>query len=173
MAPPKIPRRYWDSFCFIALMDENDRFRKVCELIINEASDGNLEIVVSPLTLAEVVRPKGSPHPIPKDHEKLVRDFFENDYIVMRNLDRELGEQARQLCWDHALHPRDAIHVATAIDTQCECFETGDPGILRLDGKIGSPALVIRHPTWTGQLPLPESETPTDESNTHAGNPPA
>ena len=155
MVAPRVPRRYWDSYCFIALMDENDPLSEVCQTIMSEASDGNIEIVVSPLTLVEVVRPKGTEHPISRDQEQKIRDFFENDYIIMRNLDRELSEQARNLCWEHGVHPRDAIHLATALDAQCEFLETNDTRLLRLNGQIVNSPIVIRQPTWTGQPPLP------------------
>ena len=64
-----------------------------------------------------------------------VRDFFENTYIKWRMIDRKIANDAQKLCWDHAVHPRDAIHLATAMEQKCDFLETSDRGLLRLDGK--------------------------------------
>jgi hypothetical protein len=39
--------------------------------------------------------------------------------------------------------PKDAIHVASAIAGGCSILETYDGGLLKLDGKVGTPPLTI------------------------------
>jgi hypothetical protein len=150
---PKGSRRYWDSSCFIAILNNEDD-GPTCERILADAKEGKLELIVSPLTMLEVIRPKGQPLPIPRDKEQIIRDFFENDYVIMRNIDRLIAEKGRDLCWTHQLKPRDALHLATALETACECLETKDPDLLRHSLALGNPPIEIRKPRWTGQLPL-------------------
>ena len=75
-----------------------------------------------------------------------VRDFFENTYIKWRMIDRKIANDAQKLCWDHAVHPRDAIHLATAMEQKCDFLETSDRGLLRLDGKVPETELRICKP---------------------------
>lgn len=150
---PRRPRRYWDSWCFIAILN-NEPEGATCEGILADARDGKLELIVSALTLLEVIRRKGDPLPISREHEQKIRDFFENDYIIMRNIDRLIAERGRDLCWSNQIRPRDALHLATALETECECLETGDPDLLRYNGMIGTPPIEIRKPRQTGQMDL-------------------
>ncbi len=81
------------------------------------AEAGKTEIITSALTLAEVLYLRGH-QPIPAaDAEKLKR-FFEHEYIVVNDVDRALAEEARKFVWDQGIRPKDAIHVATAIDAK-------------------------------------------------------
>lgn len=107
---------------------------------------GITEICVSPLVQVEVVRPRGSPSPLPAAMREKVRSFFENTYIKWRMIDRKIANDAQKLCWDHAVHPRDAIHLATAIEQKCDFLETSDRGLLRLDGKVPEMELRICKP---------------------------
>src|SRR5262249_7579802 len=148
-----IDRRYWDSSCFIALLNDEPEAQD-CERILDDAREGKTQIVVGPIVLVEVVRPRGTASPLPREIEQKIREFFENEYIKWRNFDRRIAEVARELCWSNGLHPRDAIHVATAIETKCDLVETLDPRILACDGHITGSAIRIVKPHWVGQLLL-------------------
>jgi hypothetical protein len=65
---------------------------------------------------------------------------------VLYDLDRTLGERAREVVWDHSVRPKDAIHVATALDAKVDQFDTFDGPLISLSGKIGNPPLVIGPP---------------------------
>lgn len=136
-------------------MNEADRHHDTCLKILNDASEGKLEIVVSALVMVEVIRPKGAPVPLPPEDERKIRDFFENEYVKMRSVDRLIAEVARDLCWKYGLHPRDAIHLATAKDALCDCLETTDAKRLRVS-ENPDVGITIREPSWTSQLALPE-----------------
>ena len=143
-------RRYWDSTCFLAVLnDEGDA--QACERILEEASRSRTEVCVSPLVQVEVVRPKGSPRPLAEKLRDKVRTFFENDYIKWRMIDRKISNDAQRLCWEHSIHPRDAIHLAVAIDLKCDLLETADGNLLNLDQKIPSTSLRICRPAALGQ----------------------
>lgn len=146
-------RRYWDSSCFLALLnDEEDA--SACEHILEEAKRGRTELCVSAQVQIEVVRPKGSPTPLPMALREKVRSFFESDYIKWRMIDHKIADDAQRLCWEHPIHPRDAIHLAAAIDLNCDFLETSDGGLLRLDGTIPATELRICKPSALGQSDL-------------------
>jgi predicted nucleic acid-binding protein len=66
----KLPRIYWDSSCFICLLNrssEQNR-RLICEDVIRHAQNGEFEIWTSTWTIVEVIRPKkkyGEVPPLP------------------------------------------------------------------------------------------------------------
>lgn len=143
-------RRYWDSTCFLALLNDEDE-AAICERILDEAKQGTTEVCISPLVQVEVVRPKGAPRPLPEAVRERVTSFFENDYIKWRLIDRKIADDAQKLCWEHPVHPRDAIHLATAIDLKCDFLETSDRRLLGLDGQVPDTALRICGPGALGQ----------------------
>ena len=56
-------------------------------------------------------------------------------------------ERARELVWEYeALHPKDALDVATALDANFEQFDTFDRELLALFGRIGGSPLTIGNP---------------------------
>lgn len=69
-------------------------------------------------------------------------------------IDRSIANESQRLCWDYNLHPRDAIHLAVALDLRCNLLETFDMGLLKWDGRIPPGSLSIQRPRWTGQPPL-------------------
>jgi predicted nucleic acid-binding protein len=144
-------RRYWDSDAFLGwLKAEPDKVSE-CQAVIREAEAGQTEIVTSALTLAEVLYLRGH-QPIPSaDAEKLER-FFEHEYIVVNDVDRMLAEEARKLVWNQGIRPKDAIHVATAIDAEVERLETFDADLIKRSGAVGNPPLTIDRPYEPPQL---------------------
>jgi predicted nucleic acid-binding protein len=144
-------RRYWDSDAFLGwLKAEPDKVSE-CQAVIRVAEEGNTEIVTSALTLAEVLYLRGH-QPIPAaDAEKLER-FFEHEYIVVNDVDRMLAEEARKFVWDKGIRPKDAIHVATAIDAKVERLETFDADLIKHSGAVGNPPLTIGRPYEPAQL---------------------
>jgi predicted nucleic acid-binding protein len=148
------PRRYWDSSCFLAWLLPEPARAPACRGVLNAAERGELVIVASALTLTEVIKLKGQP-PLKADQEKKIRAFFENDYIVLRNVDRFIAESARDLIWKHPhLNPKDSIHLATALKVQVPHLDTYDDDFLTLNGKVGS-GLTIGTPRVSDQEELP------------------
>lgn len=152
-----IARRYWDSSVFLAwLLPEPER-KPDCETVIRAAERGNVQIVTSALTMTEVIKLKGQPG-LTQDHEKKIVQFFQHEYIVVREVDRFVAETARALIWKHPhLQPKDSIHVATAIRWKIGVLDTYDKDdMIPLDGQLGSPVLRIGHPHMPGEnLNLP------------------
>ena len=107
-------RRYWDASCFLSILN-GEKEAAICERILAAARKGETTIFVSPIAQLEVIRRKGSPAPVPKEQRDTIRQLFENDYIRWQGIDRRVGARAQQYCWDLNLHPRDAIHLAAAV----------------------------------------------------------
>ena len=156
------PRRvYWDASVWIALIQRekipvgaSDR-DTLCRMVIAEAKKNKIEILTSTLSLAEVCKSAE----IRATKEDQLGAFFENDYILLMNLDRLVGEHARQLMkTGHAgLKPPDAIHVASAVLGQASEMHTFDDKLLKLDGEIvrlyGGKLRIC--PPNIGEVPLP------------------
>lgn len=126
------------------------------------AEDGKVMIVTSALTIAEVLALRGRDS-IQSDNRTKVEQFFRNEYIDVRNITRRISEAARSFVWDHGVKPKDALHVATAVDAGLSLMNTFDKPLMKRSGKIGTPPLVITRPSWTApKLPmeLPHGKEP-------------
>jgi hypothetical protein len=98
-------------------------------------------------------------------------DYFENDYILLTNVDRFVAERARELMMAaySKIKPPDAVRLATAaISPNVDELHTFDGRLLNLDGLInkeGGGTLKICKPN-AGGSPAPLLEA------MHAGKPP-
>lgn len=116
-----------------------------CYGVIEAAEKGELQIITSALTIAEVLYLKGHRKIAADSAEKVCR-FFENDYIIIVTLDRYIAETARNFIWIYNVRPKDSIHVATAIKAKVPILDTFDEGLIKLSKKIGNPPLIINRP---------------------------
>ncbi len=144
--------RYWDSDMFLGwLIHEPDKER-ACRAVLREAEAGRLLIVTSALTIAEVLWIRGQPK-LSRDQAEQIERFFKHKYIAFRNVDRTIAEAARQVVWDYDIRPKDAVHVATALDVHrtrdggLDQFDTFDETLIRKSGQVGgNPSLKIGPP---------------------------
>jgi len=157
-------RRYWDSSVFIAWLAEETVDGRVdkCRPVIKAAEAGQVIIVTSSLTLVEVIRLKGKPAFDPAK-EDMIQRFFMQEYIVVRQLDRHLGEVARSLIWKHGFWPKDSVHVATALEARADQLDTFDDELCRKSRMIGEPPLVIAAPDLPEQLEFDEQDEDDQE----------
>ena len=149
-----IDQRYWDSDCFLGwLQDEADKVDG-CKQVLSAAEDGKILIVTSALTIAEVLALRGRLK-IPVTERAKVEKFFRHEYIVVRNITRRISEAARTYVWDYGVDPKDALHVATAVDAGLPLLNTFDKPLIKKSGKIGNPTLLIEQPSWVEpKLPM-------------------
>ena len=170
MPPPT--RRVW---CSCAIIDylAGRKGAAACKDVIAQAEKGNVEIVVSTLAEAEVV--KLDEH-LSAEAEAKIDEFFEESYVVRAALDALVARRARQIVRDFKLKPLDAVHIATAIENEIEILETYDDKLIALNGskfkvRDREMVLTVRHPVWE------KSETPMDrllrESGSEAPDGPA
>lgn len=156
------PKRLaWDSCAWISYIQQEKVVLKdgspedrgaMCRPVLQAAEKGDVEIVVSSVALVEVIC-KNKDASI--DDQK-IRNYFDNDYILLVSADKDVCDLARQLMLaGHAgLRPADAIHVATACISNADELHTFDDKLLglnsRIDRKDGT-RLRIRKP----RLPAP------------------
>lgn len=144
-------RRYWDSDSFLGFLNEEEGKVELCAPVLRRAEEGQLQIVTSALTMVEVLWMKDRQR-IPHEQARVVHDFFERECFVMVNLDRTIAEKAREVVWNHGIKPKDAVHVATALDQELEVLETFDIDLIGKSGTFGHQGLEIRQPHAAGSL---------------------
>lgn len=136
---------YWDSDAFLGWLQEDPGKVELCAGTINRAKNGEVLIITSALTIVEVLWRRGGPR-LPEDKAEILNRFFRRSYIRVRNVTRLVAEAAQSVVWNHGIMPKDAVHVATALDAQAIALETFDKELLKKSGIIGSPELIIRTP---------------------------
>jgi predicted nucleic acid-binding protein len=150
-----VPKRVWDANLVLSYLAGDPTVNPVCDLIIDQAKRGQLKIVISVISEAEVAYLPGY---IDHDSENQVQEFFSRDYIETANYDIVVAREARRLIrtYKPGLKPNDAIHMATALLWNIPILETCDSDLLKLSGKQGNPPLIIRKPLYEGTMPFPE-----------------
>lgn len=148
---------YWDSCVFLGILkNEPDKITE-CASVIKAAQAGEVRIVTSALTFIEVVKlEKGQPK-LPRESEEKIRSFFKHEWIYIYDVNRKVGELARELLWKYErLRPQDATHVASAVLAKADVLDTFDDGLIKLSNQIGNPPLKIQRPFVPRQLELLE-----------------
>lgn len=148
---------YIDSSVFIGWIHEEvidgvDR-KRIAEHIITRAGNGDFQVFISALTLAEVHKKRGHERLTESEDEEIL-DFFENDFIEVIDVDRELGEQANRFCRTYGLSPADAIHLACALRADCDVLLSWDEELVAAK----HPNIRCERPQMLGQLPLPTGD---------------
>jgi predicted nucleic acid-binding protein len=139
------PKRvYWDACAWIALIQDeqiplasggSEHRGALCRAVVVQGVKNKVEIFTSAFCLIEVC--KTGEIRSGYDNEKLAA-FFENDYIVVVNIDRHTGEHGRalMLAGYSKLKPADASHLAAALVCNVDEMHTFDDRLLALDGKL-------------------------------------
>jgi predicted nucleic acid-binding protein len=145
---------YWDSAVFLAYFQEERGRVELCRGTLERAGVGDVCIITSALTIAECLWLRNAP-PVPKDRADTVRRFFRRSFLRVRNVTRRTSELAQDLVWDHQIRPKDAIHVATAIEARVAILETFDEPLIGKSGSIAELPIIIRMPIGPDQRSLP------------------
>ena len=140
-----VEKIYWDSDCFLGHFEAEVGKAEKCDGVLQRARRGEVLVVTSALTLAEVLWMRRGPR-LTVEKSRIVRRFFRNSFIRVYNVSRKVAESAQVLVWDHDIKPKDAIHVATALHLSVDALETFDAGLIGKGGDIGEPLLLIREP---------------------------
>ena len=139
----KVTRVYWDACTWIAYINQEkdiplesgrleDRFA-MCSKVLRDAEAGNLEIVTSAFTLAEVCKsPDVRVSPIDN-----LPGFFERSCILIVPVDLAVARRAQSIQVSLSnLKPPDAIHLSSAQRASVSELHTFDKRILDLDGQL-------------------------------------
>lgn len=140
--------RYWDSDCFLGWLQAETDKEDECRAVLEAAKDGKVVIVTSALTIVEVLMLKGKP-PIPSANRAKVEAFFRSNFIVVRNVSRRIAETSRGLVWDHKIAPKDALHVATAMDAGLRVFNTFDAKLIKKCRRCKAVTMTVERPQVT------------------------
>lgn len=127
--------------------------------LMQDWQEGKVPLITSALTIAEVLWVKCddavAQSMIPKAREKDIRDLFNPEppaQLQVVELSRLTAESARDLVWRHGVRPKDAVHVASALEAKCEVFQTNDKRLWKFSEKVGGdPVLRIEEPNWQRQ----------------------
>lgn len=133
------PRYYWDANAWIAYIRremptadngiKDPRFT-MCQEVLKRAEAGEIEIVTSSFTLAEVCKKRSEI----RGPQVNLPAFFDQPFILQMPVDKEVGLRAQQLQLSGvgSLKPADATHVASALIGNVQIFHTFDDGLLKL-----------------------------------------
>lgn len=140
-----LPRIYWDANAWIAYIRREmpaadnsitePRF-EMCREVLRRAENGDIEIVTSAFTLAEVCKRRAEPH----DPMINLPALFDQRYIVLVPVDKQVGlfAQNLQLTGVGGLKPPDATHLASALVWDVPVFHTFDKSLRALDKNLQS-----------------------------------
>lgn len=149
MTTGKPLRRAWDACNWISLIAEDEPERaETCQRILEDAEAGNCVIIVSALTLAEVIKQKGQPL-LPESDEQTIINFFLHEYVIVQDVTRKIAEDARRLARRYGLKPNDAVHLATALAAAADVFESWN---INDFANLPDLAIPTRVPTFEGQV---------------------
>lgn len=175
MNPSKV---YWDSSTYLDYLAGDHDLHDVMELLMEDWRKGLVTLVTSALTIAEVlfvrVRAGG---PADRSRDSDIDALFDPPTprkLLIVELSRLTAYRARDLART-GIGPRDAVHIASALEARCSVMHTTDKPLCSRTGTVGgSPPLKIEAPGWTRQLEAfttpaaTEPQQPAEQSPTDA-----
>jgi predicted nucleic acid-binding protein len=116
---------FLDTAPIIYYVEGHRTFSAVLKPIFDRLSDGDIQVVSSPITLAEC-----SIHPSRQGLVELKQDFIDvlgqNENAIFRITDEVVLIEAVKMRVKYGLKLADAIQVATAIVVNCDAFLTNN-----------------------------------------------
>ncbi len=133
---------FWDSSVFCAYFNDEVGRADIVEELPEAAQAEELIIIASSFALVEVLKLEGH-LPLKEADEATLVAFFQYPFIKYVDANRQLCQSARHLIWKFpALHPKDSIHLASAlayVDREhLDGLFSYDTDFTKLDGKITS-----------------------------------
>lgn len=116
---------YWDSCVFLYFFSQDrERYGEI-RRVIERAKEGKLLIVTSVVTPTEVLfryRNDGTTEDLVEQCER----YLDHSFIATYNVDRAIAKKAAELCREHKLGSRDALHLATCMRANINELHTYD-----------------------------------------------
>jgi predicted nucleic acid-binding protein len=151
-------RIYWDSCTYIDHLEGGHPLADEMEMIMEDWRKGLVMLVTSALTIAEVLYVKCADvkRRADRSREKDIEALFNpppGPRFLLVELNRTTSLKARDLVWNAGIDPKDAVHVASALEARCEVLFTTEGPLRTKTGLVGgTPTLRIEAPSWTKQL---------------------
>ena len=121
---------YIDASGLIYSMERVEPYRTLLEPMWQEAQDGNITIVSSPLIVIEaLVKPLRDGN---TEIESQYRELFASNAVRLLDASCQVFEDAASIRAETGLKTPDAIHAATAIRAECTLFVTNDTDFRRV-----------------------------------------
>ena len=135
MGPLALPATglvYLDANGLIYSVERVEPYRTFLEPMWQQAQDGNLTDVSSPVILMEVlVKPIRDGN---SEIEMQYREIFEANAVRLLEASYAVFEDATRLRAETGLATPDALHAATALRAGCAVFVTNDTDFRRVEG---------------------------------------
>lgn len=151
---------YWDSCAYLDFLRGGHPNQAHLRAVLRDWESGKVTMVTSTLTIAEVLYVPGI-LPAVRLNESRREDLIGlfrptgDRNLTLVELTRPIAEAARDLCWSHGIRPKDAVHVASALATNCPVLHTHDERLQKKTRQVGGdPTLEITQPTWTWQADM-------------------
>ena len=123
---------YLDANGLIYSVERVEPYRTLLEPMWQEAQDGNLAIVSSPVLVIEVlVKPLRDGN---TEIESQYRELFAANGVRLLDASYQVFEDAARLRAETGLRMPDALHAATALRANCGIFITNDTDFRRVQG---------------------------------------
>ena len=123
---------YLDASCLIYSVERVEPYRTLLEPMWQQAQDGNLTIVSSPVLVVEaLVKPLQVGN---VEIEIQYRELFASNAVRLLEASYEVFEDAARLRAETGLKIPDALHAATALRADCALFITNDTDFRRVRG---------------------------------------
>lgn len=129
---PRAGLIYIDASCLIYSMERVEPYRALLEPMWQEAQDGNIAVVSSPILVLEaLVKPLRDGN---VEITSQYRELFASGAVRLLGASYEVFEAAAGIRAETGLKTPDAIHAATAIRAECALFITNDTDFRRVRG---------------------------------------
>jgi len=123
---------YIDASSLIYSVERVEPYRTLLEPMWQEAQDGNLTIVSSPVLVIEaLVKPLREGN---EEIEMQYRELFSSNAVRLLDASYQVFEDAARLRASTGLKTPDALHAATALRAGCALFITNDTDFRRVEG---------------------------------------
>jgi predicted nucleic acid-binding protein len=126
-----VQRLYIEAAPLIYYVEENPDYVARMDAIVDAIEHLSIEAVSSVITLTEVLA-----QPIKLGNAKLDQEYrdilLNSEGYSLLAITAQIAESAADLRARYNLRTPDALHVATALDAECDAFLTNDKGIKRV-----------------------------------------
>ena len=162
---------YLDSNFYLDYLQGDRPYHDALKAVLDAWQIGEVQVATSALTLTEVLyvkRPNVEERVVMnRSREGDIIDLFRqygSRHFRLIELDRTIGEAARELFWEKGIQPKDAVHIASALRARIPVLFTSDGQLVSLSEQVGGqPLLRIERPHWVIQTGLDDALKQHDE----------